>query len=139
RTLELPASLDSKRFLHSRATLKWTFAYHLKSDIAAHFFETSQRDLESAVEQLGEPLVGRIWKLLDKPDAAVDIAEIKQLLVDRAETVTRRRDMVLAETARGSREDCLLLYKGCWWREWGRVGLAMDHCKMIITPLNFGL
>lgn len=78
-----------------RMTLKWTyaFAFYLVRNNATELFEDSQRDLEMATEQLSE--------LLEKPIEPDKIAELKQQVLDKTVYVASRREVVLADTARG--------------------------------------
>ncbi len=81
--------------LHSRSTLKWTyaFAYYLKKENATVLFEDNQRDLEMAVESLSE--------LLESPIDPSFVLELKQKVLDKTVYVSSRREIVLTDTLRG--------------------------------------
>jgi ariadne-1 len=81
-----------------RMTLKWTyaFAYYLDRNNMTELFETNQRDLEMAVENLSE--------LLELPLEVEKIGELRQKVLDKTVYVQHRREIVLEDTARGLRE-----------------------------------
>ncbi|KAJ3213366.1 hypothetical protein HDU67_002948 [Dinochytrium kinnereticum] len=80
--------------VQSRMTLKWTycFAYYLTRNNATEIFESNQRDLEMAVEQLSE--------LLEKPIEPDKISELKQQVLDKSVYVGSRREVLLTATAK---------------------------------------
>ena len=83
-----------------RHTLMWTyaFAYYLKQNNMSVLFEDNQRDLEVAVEALNE--------LIESPLPESDgMAEFKQTCLDKTEYCSRRRRVVLDDTARGLQEE----------------------------------
>jgi len=96
-----------------RMTLKWTyaFAFYLKRNNQTEIFEDNQRDLELAVEQLSEMLERPIdFSALAQASAAAataagatpkTVAALRQEIVDKAQYVDSRRQVLLSDTARG--------------------------------------
>ncbi|KAJ3032677.1 hypothetical protein HDV00_007275 [Rhizophlyctis rosea] len=84
--------------LDARTILKWTyaFAYYLNRDNMTAIFEDNQRDLEMAVETLSE--------LLEKPIEPEGITELRQAVLDKSGYVTKRREVLLTDTAKGFEE-----------------------------------
>ncbi len=88
-----------------RITLKWTYAmaYYLKNDPdpkkatpSTILFEDNQRDLERAVEELSEQL--------QKPVEKSTIHALRQKVIDLMVYVSKRREIVLSDTAAGFSE-----------------------------------
>jgi ariadne-1 len=86
--------------IECRITLKYTYvlAYYLKYGNLTEIFEDNQRDLELATEQLGALLE----QLMDNP---VTVTHMKQSIVDKSAYCASRRDLILADTAKGLAED----------------------------------
>jgi ariadne-1 len=85
--------------LEARGTLKWTYclAYYLQRTNQTELFEDNQRDLEMVVEQLSE--------LLERPIGDGDgVLGLKQDVMNKSVYVTRRREILLEDTARGLSE-----------------------------------
>ncbi|OZJ02985.1 E3 ubiquitin-protein ligase dbl4 [Bifiguratus adelaidae] len=78
-----------------RTTLKWTyaFAFYLQKNNQTEIFEDNQRDLEMATEQLSE--------LLEKPIVRSQIADLRQLVLDKSVYVGTRREILLEDTTKG--------------------------------------
>ncbi|PWZ00334.1 hypothetical protein BCV70DRAFT_226900 [Testicularia cyperi] len=78
-----------------RMTLKWTYcmAYYLARNNMTELFEDNQRDLERAVEELSGQL--------EKPIEQKTIPELRQRVTD----LTKRREIMLSDTASGFQED----------------------------------
>ncbi|KAI1946748.1 hypothetical protein LOZ57_003518 [Ophidiomyces ophidiicola] len=74
-----------------RQTLKWTyaFAFYLARNNLTEMFEDNQKDLEMAVESLSE--------MFEKPIA--DLAGLKGDILDKTAYCSRRRCVVLTDTA----------------------------------------
>ena len=112
--------------LECRMTLKWTyaFAFYLVRNNQTEIFEDNQRDLELAVEQLS----GMLEKPLDmttltrggasgpqnaaapavtvgSPPTLKPVALMRQEILDKAQYVSSRRQVLLSDTARGLLEE----------------------------------
>jgi ariadne-1 len=81
-----------------RMTLKWTYcmAFYLKRNNMTELFEDNQRDLESATENLSEQLEAEI-----EPET---IPTLRQKVTDLTVYVSRRREILLSDTAQGFEE-----------------------------------
>ncbi|KAI3653295.1 hypothetical protein MP228_001242 [Amoeboaphelidium protococcarum] len=120
--------------IQCRQTLKWTyaFAFYLTRNNAAHLFEDNQRDLEVAVETLNEliekplPLPGTVQSSStqststqsngnnnktntiqasgDESTISDRLAELRKQIVDKTEYCSRRREVVLEDSAKGLSE-----------------------------------
>ncbi|CAH7666110.1 RING finger protein [Phakopsora pachyrhizi] len=77
-----------------RTTLKWTYAmaFYLEKNNFTALFEDNQSDLESAVEELSG--------LLEENITPETIADLRQKVTDRTVYVSKRNEIMLAETAR---------------------------------------
>lgn len=82
-----------------RTTLMWTyaFAYYLKRTNMTEIFESNQRDLELAVEQLSG--------FLESDFSVAEIPKLRQNIIDKTVYVNQRRELLLNDTSRGFDED----------------------------------
>lgn len=82
-----------------RMTLKWTYAmaFYMVRNNMTELFEDNQRDLERVVEQLSEQL--------QQPVQKNTIQQLRQEVLDLMAYVSKRREIVLSDTANGYLED----------------------------------
>ncbi|KZT34184.1 hypothetical protein SISSUDRAFT_992175, partial [Sistotremastrum suecicum HHB10207 ss-3] len=78
-----------------RTTLKWTYsmAFYMKAGNSKEMFEDIQADLEKSVEDLSQ--------MLEIEIEDINVAELRQKMIDKTVYVRKRRDIVLEDTAKG--------------------------------------
>ena len=86
----------SQALQQCRQTLKWTyaFAFYLARNNQTEIFEDNQKDLEMAVENLSE--------MFEKP--VPELAKVKVEILDKVAYCTKRRMILLSDTAVNLRE-----------------------------------
>lgn len=106
----------SQALQQCRQTLKWTyaFAFYLARNNLTEIFEDNQKDLEMAVESLSE--------MFEKP--VPELAELKVDILDKTAYCTKRRVILLSDTAENLKngkiplhsvsDTCLTHHPGEW-------------------------